>query len=421
MGAALVTLSLTGRASAQGPFPPPMGLPGQGPPPMGAPGPMGPPMGAPGPMYQPTFANEPVPMEGPQFCPPGGKKPDPSPFSLPNDGSANAFGTDEPENPCVNDGCYVSVGWMMMQRERLGNGVIAVRDPGSNFPGIPFNVDTGFQPPPGSPTLLNFNDISMNWNQGVRASIGWREGYNAFELTGFYLSQTESSQAVRLPGQLDLPFNAFPTPLGFQGDNFLWLQADQAAASSTTALGSVEANYRHVYCRGFEWLIGLRYVDLTERFSIYTDDDSLVAQPTNLTQIATYSIQEHSRMALGQLGFEWECPLLSWCSVGCTGKGAWGANFLQRNIRLERGDGLVAFDTHTSGTQFSHLYDFTAWGTLRVAERIRLRAGYQLLWLVNVPEAHQQVDFNLGNPQGQNSPNGSIFYHGPMVELQIVF
>src|SRR5437763_485995 len=84
------------RAAAQGPRPPP---------------------GAPGPMYQPTFANEPTPMPGPQFCPPPGGGEPPAPMSLPNDGSPNAFGEGE-QNGCGGRcGWYVGVGWTMLRRE----------------------------------------------------------------------------------------------------------------------------------------------------------------------------------------------------------------------------------------------------------------------------------------------------------------
>src|SRR2546421_1029095 len=81
--ATLITLGLAAQAHAQMP-----------PPPAGAP------------FYPPSFANNPVPLAGPQFCPtpgpgpgpgpgagPGGQEPD-SPFSLKRDGGPNAFDED---------------------------------------------------------------------------------------------------------------------------------------------------------------------------------------------------------------------------------------------------------------------------------------------------------------------------------------
>src|SRR5207253_1248996 len=70
-------------------------------------------------------------------------------------------------------------------------------------------------------------------------------------------------------------FNA--APVGFEGDNGMWLQADVIKLRLQTALGSAEANYR---CwlgtnADLSWLIGIRYFDLYERFSLYSGDDDL--------------------------------------------------------------------------------------------------------------------------------------------------
>ena len=255
--------------------------------------------------------------------------------------------------------------------------------------------------------------------------IGWHCGTSAIEVGGFYLAQNNSAKNAAAANSLDALF--FNPPLGFEGDAGMWLQDDIVRIFQRTALGSAEANYRFWLGSdySFSWSLGVRYLDIYERFGFYAGDDDLTVLDINgnpdPTRQALYETTTHNRLVAPQLGFEWNREINCWLAFTLSAKGAWGANFLQRNVRLERGDGLVAFDTHTSGTQFSHLYDFTAWGTLRVAERIRLRAGYQLLWLVNVPEAHQQVDFNLANPAGRTNNHGSIFYHGPSVELSVLF
>src|SRR5262249_27478545 len=191
-----------------------------------------------------------------------------------------------------------------------------------------------------------FHDVSQNFNHGIRATIGYRECEHAVELTGFYLFQAERAAFAVAQGRLDLPFSAFPSPLGFQGDNFLWLQADRVAALSQTRLGSVEANYRYHHCHGLEWLFGVRYLDQDERFSIVTDDDGLTVRPINLTQVATYTIRSHNRIVAPQLGFEYEHPLVHGLTVGITGKGAWGANFLNVDLSLDRGDGFQGPRSH---------------------------------------------------------------------------
>ncbi|MCI0457067.1 MAG: hypothetical protein L0Z62_08815, partial [Gemmataceae bacterium] len=265
MGAVLVTLGLAGRAAAQPMVPPPGG---SGPMPMvptmmGGPGPAsqaaslpqaGSPAGeSPGPMSHAPFPGDPVPLGGPEFCPPGGSHAPDSPLSLPNDGSPNAFGgEDSPESR--GPVCYVTIGWMALTRERLGHGPIAYLDPGTTIPGVPFNTDTGNGVSPNAPVALDFKDIHMNLNPGVRATVGYRDGDHAIEASGFYLFQTDSPAIAGIPGRLDLLFAAFPSPIGFQGNNFLWLQADQVRATVETTLASAEVNYRWNHYRGLECL-----------------------------------------------------------------------------------------------------------------------------------------------------------------------
>jgi hypothetical protein len=430
-GAALVALGLAGPALAQMPGPPP----GAGGPPPGAPGGHGGPMpmipynvapppgfGGGPPMSPPNFPNDPTPLPGSQFCPPGGEKQPDSPFSLPNDGSGNAFSCNEPA-VLPASGCFVNVGWMALQRGNLSRQPLVFRDPGFFAPGIPVNVDSGINPIPAgnAPPVFGTGDTHPNWNNGVRASAIWREDYNAFELAGFYLFQTTRGDSVASAGQLDLPFNNFPTPIGFQGDNFLWLQADRVMTTLQTTVASGEANYRRLVAPGFEWLIGVRYLDIRERYSILTDDDGLTVSPLNRTLIATVSAVTHNRILAPQLGFEYEHPLLSWVTAGVTAKGAWGANFITIDNSLTRGDGREGPGAHEATTRFSHLYEVAAWGTVSITEQWRIKAGYTALWVVNVPEASKQINFNLGNPGGNHSSTGSIFWHGPMVEMQFAF
>jgi hypothetical protein len=402
MGAVLVALGLAGRAPGQMPGPPP----GDG-----------------MPMYQPTFAGDPTPMPSPQFCPPGGPEPPASPFSLPNDGSPNAFSDDC--RPCEAPTCYFNIGWMALWRQATGNGVLAVRDPGVNIPGIPANVDSGLGPPAFAPQLLGFNDLSPVFLNGVRASAIYREAGHAFEIAGFYMFQNDTNASVAAPGKLDSFFDAFPTPIGFQGDNFLWLQADRMRTNLSTRLFGAEANYRRNYFSGCEWLIGVRYLDLEEQFDFVTDDDGLVLKqkglPQNPALVAALTSNAHSRIVAPQLGFECERPLISWLTVGITGKGAWGVNFLQTDVGLHRGDGFQGPSSQQNTVIFSQIYELAVWGTIGITEQFRLKAGYQGLWVVGVPQAQQQFNFNLGDLGGARSNTSSVFFHGPMVELQFAF
>jgi hypothetical protein len=176
---------------------------------------------------------------------------------------------------------------------------------------------------------------------------------------------------------------------------------------------------------GPELIIGARYFAADERVSIITDDDLLTVrdinnQPDPLRR-ATYSVRTQNRMIGGQLGFEWNCVVHPAASLHFMGKGAWGPNLFRSNYVLQRGDGFEPINIKNTDTLFSHLYEIGAFLDLYLMERVKLRGGYQALWFVNVAEAVDQVQYNLQAQGLDRNTNGTIFYHGPRVELQIMF
>ena len=88
---------------------------------------------------------------------------------------------------------------------------------------------------------------------------------------------------------------------------------------------------------------------------------------------------------------------------------------------LPRGDGFLG--THGAHTRhnFSQVYEIGTYLDIYLLERLRARAGYMALWVSNVPEAVDQVSFDLSAPLGRRDNTGSIFFHGPSVELQFLF
>jgi hypothetical protein len=366
-----------------------------------------PPEPAPISLTEPAVQSPPVyPQTGP------GCTPDLSlPASVPG-----AF-TDRCEAP--EHGFYVHVGAQALQRQHLGHLPVAVFDPNSA-------VDTGIVPLPINLAVAHdINSVTPNMSWGPRFTLGYLSDEQAIELTGFYLSQNTSSATTTAPGRLDAFF--FNPPVGFEGDNGLWLQADQIHTQLRTAVGSAELNYRYwnKAVREAEVILGVRYFDLDERLGITTDDDGQTVRDilgrVDLTRVATYNVRTHNRLVAPQLGFEWDLDIFCWLSSALIAKGAWGVNFSDVHINLERGDGLVGFAGSRNETVFSHMYELTAALDVHFLERMRLRFGYTALWLLNVPVVGDQVDFNLANPEGRHNDSGSVFFHGPMIEFQFLF
>jgi hypothetical protein len=350
----------------------------------------------------------------PQQAPPGPCSDLVLPASIPG-----AF-TDNPPDP--ETGCYFNLGGLMLQRGRMNHGPVAVIDRLN-----PTNLDNG-QPilsPFKVTEVENLHDVHPGLGGGIEGTWGYMWGGNALELTGYYIFDEGNSTIVNRPGRLDSFF--FNPPLGFEGDNGLWLQADQIRTTLHTALGNAEFNYRwsNEGVVSAEGIVGFRYTDLNERLSIFTDDDGLTIHDINgfpdPTRQAVYRVLAHNHLVAGQLGFEAHANLLHWVSLSLMGKGAWGENFVDTHFALERGDGLVGRSVTRYDTTFSMVYEFGAYLDFWLIERVRLRAGYQFTWLVDFVPAGDQVNFNLAT-QGQGKINtNDIYYHGPMVELQLLF
>ncbi len=338
-------------------------------------------------------------------------------LSLPNDGSG-AFPCQctEPE-----EACYFSVGAEMLQRQNLATGgVIAVLDPSGS------RIDTGIPPPANSTPIQSLSDIDPHYNAGPRATIGYLfNGNQAVEVGGFYIFQNNPTAAVANPGRVDLPF--FNPPLGFEGDNGLWLQADRTTTTFSSVLWTLEANYRYTDAAvtGAELIAGVRYLDLDERLSNFTDDDGisfpLVTGRPDPTREALYQVRTQNRLIAPQLGFEWQKELFKWLDLGVSAKGAWGADFVTLDRSLARGDGFVGFVGNRSETQFAQMYQVNAFVDFNILERLKLRMGYDMVWFLNMANASDQIDFNLQDANSILNRNGSIFFQGPMAELQFLF
>ncbi len=316
---------------------------------------------------------------------------------------------------------YVSFGALALQAYRLGHGQVSFLDPGDG-------TDTGNVPTLNrdlNNTTLDYSALVPPFEWGVTGTIGISFDHWAIEASGFYIPQQSSSKTVSNPGKLDLNF--INAPLGFEGDNGLWLQADQVRLREQIRLGSGEVNIRccSPIMSGIEPFIGVRYLDVRERLGIFTDDDGLTFVDVNgnpdPTLQATYTVTSHSRIVAPQAGFEVDLPVCSRLAFNAVAKGAWGVNFYEQNVSLVRGDGLVGFDTHSSHRQFSHLYELGFNLDYYLLERMRIRAGYNLLWVVDIPIAKEQVDFDLSNTAGGRNDHGSLFFHGPRIELQFLF
>jgi hypothetical protein len=378
-----------------------------------------------------------------QYAPQGGAMPEPTPLcpsgagamtpgplnsQMAPPGPADCLGLPASVPGAFDDRCeaperawYAAAGVQALQRQKLGNHFLGIIDPSNLDTGFPFgilprNVQPGF----------NLSELKNNMMFGPSATVGYMCDNHSIEVTGFYIPENESSVDFKSPGKIDAFF--FNPPVGFEGNNGLWAQADRLRASLRTTMANGEVNYRYwdKAVTGAELILGARYLFLRERLAIFTDDEGLTVHDFvfNLpdpTRQANYQTEVNNNLVLGQIGFEWQHPLCCWLSLGMNGKAGWGVNIFNMNTLLARGDGLLGAQSHHSDTFFASLYEFGAFADVLLSERMKLRIGYDLMWIVHLPDAESQLNFDLSQPAHVINENGSILYHGPMVQLQFLF
>ncbi len=306
--------------------------------------------------------------------------------------------------PIPESGAYLQLGGMGLMRERSGSAIVAM---------------DGKQP------VMTTHDVDPSYNWGGRVTFGYLYDDAAIELTGFYIPNQETSVTVNDPGRLTMPF--INSPAGFTGPSgtgFL-SHPDSTTLNLQTNLGDAELNYRW-WSRAFtgvEGIVGLRYVNLQERAEITGADlqsGAVVGLPVNALS-ATYLARANNNMMMVQSGFEWNLPLWDCLSFGVIGKAAFGADYVTATDRLTNGFGNVGAIGTSNAWTWSSVYEVDAFFDLVQFEKMRIRLGYTAMFALHIAEGFQQVNFNLASQSGSVRDTGSIFFHGPLLEVQFFF
>ena len=385
MAAAAVGLVLGGTAQAQ-----------YGPTPMGGPRPQPEPIPC---APSPNLAPGPLtPLDAPPGPPPG--------LDLP----ANHPSAFQSENLPPEEAVYFHVGAQFLRRQTPNSQTIGTL--------LVTNSDgtTSVQP------AQSVHDLQPTLS-GVRGSLGYLFNDSAIEVTGFYLPNSKQTQTTTVRGRLGA---AFPNqPAGFQTSGDLFTGGDQLSSSLSSRLGNVELNYRYANAgiNDIELILGVRYVDQHDSLDILVDHNALtLPAAADLPFQAAFQTAASNRIIAPQVGFEYHHQLFTWLSYGMNAKGAWGANFTELNTQLTRGDGYFGTSTRQTDTVFSQVYDLGVFLEFHVLDRVKLRGGYNTLWLVGTTSAPANLNTDLGTAgKLPFEHNNTIFYQGAQIEVQFLF
>jgi hypothetical protein len=346
---------------------------------------------------------------------------------------------------------YASVGLMGLQRQSLTKVPIAYTDtqfiqvtplprnttqvrptPAAFIPNTAVGVDTGVTAIGLYPAVLRLDQANPEMDLGVRATVGYLFADTAFELSGFYMPGTTNKALVGGQGLLTVPFGPDTRiPLGFEGNNLLWRQADVVQVRYTNAVASAEANLRtwNIGLTDLDLIAGIRFLYNQERVDIFTDDEFYVRDVFNRsdpTRAATYTSGVRNNHLGFQLGFEYGAPVpVEWLMnsvwLNLQGKASIGANFIERSFRLVREDGYQGFNLHENTILLGSVSEVTAGIDCHIMERLRFRAGYTFLFALGFSTPGAQINYNLTTPTIRGTDSNSVYWHGPIGELQFLF
>ncbi|MGL6097418.1 MAG: hypothetical protein ACRC7O_16675, partial [Fimbriiglobus sp.] len=257
-------------------------------------------------------------------------------------------------------GWYASIGGQFLKRYRSEHGPSVFLDPVNN-------LDTGILSSQNLPIRRNTADVDPAYRPGGRLTLGYLLGSNSIEVNGFYTPEESNEKALTNPGQLSLQF-AGPNgsfPIGFDGNNGIFTQADRVVLTFRNEIGGGEVLYRqwNAGVNGFDLLVGARHLYVNERLGIFVDDEAGIVDDfgrSDPLRQAEYASQIRTNFVGLTVGGEGSWPLWQngiWLTA--IGKAAAGVNVIERRLSLTRGDGFQAFDVKSHQTQFGHLYDAT--------------------------------------------------------------
>ncbi|MCC7084468.1 MAG: BBP7 family outer membrane beta-barrel protein [Pirellulales bacterium] len=255
--------------------------------------------------------------------------------------------------------------------------------------------------PTQSNVLLSTADLGFNFQPGPRVLLGTQfDGFRAIEASYFGIYNWNDSATINGDNNLNLPGDlGLAVPLDF-------FNADQMNISYKAQIHNGELNYLQYFgaASNIAWLVGFRYFNLGEKFSITSTD--------NQTGSSYYNISTYNNLFGGQLGARVKQACGNW-SYDLTGKAGVYGNAIRSSQFIADFDNFVVRDTHASGGQVAFLGEIGLNGNYKFSECLSLRGGYQVYWIDGLSLAPNQLDFTDTPTSGTTlHKTGNMFMHG---------
>jgi hypothetical protein len=183
----------------------------------------------------------------------------------------------------------------------------------------------------------------------------------------------------------------------------------------TSSMYSFEAHQRYYDWDTMSCLLGLRYLDLRESFSLFSQ--SLAPEPV---ESGAFRVGVHNRLIGAQGGFEMLYPIgtTNRLTISSKLKGGVYANIADSTTQLVNA-GVVQLNSSADKTQIAATVEYGLMANLQLTPRVSIHAGYEVWYLVGVALAPEQ---NV-SPMTRNTGRSMItdddsWFHGGTVGVQ---
>lgn len=287
-------------------------------------------------------------------------------------------------------------------------------------------------------TFFSTSDLNFDFEPAMRATIGYRlhDGW-ALEASYFGLFEASANAFLVPPdGNTILSFSdGLGTANVFSDMDRIWIDYSTAIHSGELNMvcctgccshGQGKSGYdpKHadscgLCCRTFEWFVGFRYFNLSERLRIDAERDQETESGATEIESGFYDISTRNNLYGPQIGARvrrWN-ERLGWEATGKLG--AFYNDARQRQNVVDFPDFELRPPGYASGGQFAYMGELGIAGLFRLNDVWNLRAGYNVIYIGGVALATEQMDFS-GDFDGGNrlDRTGGVFLHGVSLGIE---
>gem|GEM_PF-2065896 len=299
---------------------------------------------------------------------------------------------------CFHPGPYAEIGAVFLDRrnEARDFAILVDDDP-------PLNTDNN---------LFRVSQGDFNYEVGPRAVIGYDFNQRvAYEAMYYGVYTWDWATTVTAPDDVNVVGDLGLNPA------LAFFNADTATVSLDSSFHNFELNRIGSFNDCVAWILGFRYIRLTEEFRLTATDDVFLPGATT----SRYNVDVTNNLYGAQLGLRLR-HMIGNFSYDLIGKAGVYANSAEQSQFVGTDGGATIRDSSTSGTDVAFVGDIMMTGRYHFSSAVALQGGYQALWLKGVALATDQLDFSDAAGAGELLDNdGGVFIHGAHAGLLIVW